>query len=48
MTHLPYILASYGIFAVVAIVLALCAQVRLAKASRRLRDIDPRSREGQA
>jgi hypothetical protein len=43
MTHLPYIIASYVAFAVVAVVLALSASLRLGRATRRLRAVDPRA-----
>jgi hypothetical protein len=43
MTHLPYILASYTIFAVIAVVLAIGAGVRLRRAMARLRVVDPRA-----
>jgi uncharacterized protein with von Willebrand factor type A (vWA) domain len=43
MTHLPYILASYGLFVVVALVLAVTASLRLGRATRRLRAVDPRA-----
>jgi HAMP domain-containing protein len=43
MTHLPYIIASYAAFAVVAVVLAVGASLRLGRATRRLRAVDPRA-----
>jgi hypothetical protein len=43
MTHLPYILASYALFAVVAVVLAVGAGARLRSAMKRLRAVDPRA-----
>ena len=45
MTHLHYIIASYGLFAVVAVVLALSASLRLGRATRRLRAVDPRAEQ---
>jgi len=44
MTHLPYILAAYAVFAVIAVVLVVGAQFRLRRASKRLRAVDPRAR----
>jgi heme exporter protein D len=44
MTHLPYIAASYGLFAVVALAYALDAWARLGRARRRLAAIDPRAK----
>ncbi len=46
MTHLPYIVASYALFLVVAVALAANASVRLATATRRLRAVDPRAASG--
>ncbi len=43
MTHLPYIIASYTLFVVVAVVLAVNASLRLSSAARRLRAVDPRA-----
>jgi hypothetical protein len=43
MTHLPYILASYIIFGVIAVALALTVQFRLQRAIARLQKIDPRA-----
>ena len=43
MTHLPYIIASYALFVVVAVALAVSASVRLARDTRRLRAVDPRA-----
>jgi hypothetical protein len=43
MTHLPYILASYGLFAIVALVLALGASSRLRVTRARLNQVDPRA-----
>jgi len=43
MNHLPYIAASYGIFAVVAVWLTAAAALRLRRATTRLRAVDPRA-----
>jgi hypothetical protein len=43
MTHLPYILASYIVFAVIALALALGVQLRLQRAIARLQKLDPRA-----
>jgi hypothetical protein len=43
MTHLPYIIASYAVFAIVALVLAVTASLRLGRAEKRLRAVDPRA-----
>jgi hypothetical protein len=43
LTHLPYILASYSIFAVLAAWLAVGAAMRLRHALARLRAVDPRA-----
>jgi hypothetical protein len=43
MTHLPYILASYIVFAVIALALALGVQLRLQRAMTRLQKVDPRA-----
>lgn len=43
MTHLPYVLASYGLCAVVMLALALGAWRRHAVAKRLLAEIDPRA-----
>ncbi len=48
MTHLPYVLASYAVFAVVAVVLAVGAGARLRSATKRLRAVDPRASERSA
>ena len=48
MTHLPYILASYVLFAVVAVVLAVGAGARLRSATKRLRAVDPRAERRDA
>lgn len=42
MTHLPYIVASYGLFLIVAAGLAAASAARLRGAVRRLRAVDPR------
>jgi hypothetical protein len=42
MTHLPYILASYGIFVVAVLVVAIAAGLRLGGTTRRLRALDSR------
>lgn len=42
MTHLTYIMASYGIAVVMGAAYALAAWSRLARARRQLRAIDPR------
>ena len=43
MTHLPYILASYGLFGLVALGLAISTSLRLGGATKRLRAVDPRA-----
>ncbi len=43
MTHLPYIMASYALFAIVAVALSLNASLRLSGTTRRLRAVDPRA-----
>jgi len=43
MNHLPYILASYSAFAVVAAWLAVGAARRLQRAAARLLTVDPRA-----
>ncbi len=43
MNHLPYILASYAIFAVVAAWLSVGVAFRLRRATARLRAVDPRA-----
>jgi hypothetical protein len=48
MTHLPYILASYVLFAAVAVVLAVGAGARLQSATKRLRAVDPRAERRDA
>jgi hypothetical protein len=42
MTHLPYILASYGIFVVAVLAVAIAASLRLASTTNRLRALDTR------
>ena len=42
MTHLPYIVASYGLTALVAAAYAVDAWLRMNRARRRLAAIDPR------
>jgi hypothetical protein len=42
MTHLGYIVAAYGVFAVIAGGFAVAAGLRMARARRRLAAIDPR------
>jgi hypothetical protein len=44
MTDLPYIFASYALFAVVVIVLAVAASLRLASARKRLAVLDQRAK----
>jgi len=50
MTHLPYIIASFGLGLAVPVLFAAGAWQRLARARRRLAQIDPRntSMEGAA
>lgn len=48
MTHLPYIVASYGLAVAVTLWLGVGATVRTAAARRRLRAIDPRADRGDA
>jgi hypothetical protein len=48
MTHLPYIIASYGLFVVFALALAVNASLRLGRATRRLRAVDPRAETREA
>lgn len=43
MTHLPYIVASYMLFALLALGLAVSTSLRLRLAGKRLRAIDPRA-----
>jgi hypothetical protein len=42
MTHLPYILASYGIFMVAVLAVAFTTRLRLGSTTRRLRALDNR------
>ena len=42
MTHLPFIVASYGIFLAVTLLLAIEAAFRLRHAARRLEALDRR------
>ena len=49
MTHLPYIVAAYGIAILVAVGFSVDAWRRMGRARRRLAAIDPRSqRQGTA
>ena len=43
MTHLPYIIAAYGLTALVAVVFTVDAWTRMNRARRRLAAIDPRA-----
>ena len=43
MTHLPYILASYSVFAAISAWLAVGAGLRLRRAAARLLAVDPRA-----
>ncbi len=43
MTHLTYIMASYGLAVVMGVAYALDAWLRLGRARRRLAEIDPRA-----
>ena len=45
MTHLPFILASYGLAAVMILAFALSAWRRAGLAKRRLAAVDPRGRD---
>jgi hypothetical protein len=48
MTHLPYIMAAYALTVLMALAYGLDAWLRLARARRRLAEIDPRAaREAQ-
>jgi len=48
MTHLPYIIAAYGIAVVVSVGFSVDAWRRMGRARRRLAAIDPRGhREGR-
>lgn len=42
MTHLPFVAGSYGLAAAAVLWLATDARLRLARARRRLRAVDPR------
>jgi len=42
MSHLPFILAAYGLFVAAALILGLGATLRLRGATRRLRAVEPR------
>jgi uncharacterized integral membrane protein len=42
MTHLPFIVASYGIFVAVALIMAIDGGMRLRSATRRLDALDRR------
>ena len=44
MTHLPYIIAAYGLSLAVPLVFAVAAQTRLSRARKRLAALDPRAR----
>ena len=48
MTHLPFIVASYGLAAAVVLWLGVGAAVRTGSARRRLLAIDPRADRGAA
>jgi hypothetical protein len=43
MTHLPFIVASYGLTVVVGVAYAVDAWTRMGRARRRLAAIDPRT-----
>ena len=43
MTHLPYIVAAYGLTVLVAAVFTVDAWTRMSRARRRLAAIDPRA-----
>jgi hypothetical protein len=45
MTHLPYIVASYGLVLLLAGWFAASAWLRVGRARRKLASIDPRSRD---
>ena len=47
MTHLPFIAASYGLAAVLVAAYSVGAALRLRRAGRRLKALDPRSGAGQ-
>lgn len=42
MTHLPYVVGSYGLAVALALVFGVSATTRLARACRKLAAIDPR------
>ncbi len=44
MTHLPFIVAAYGLTVLVGAVYSLDAWMRMGRARRRLAAIDPRAR----
>ena len=46
MTHLPYIIAAYGIGVILAAGFAVDAWLRMGRARRRLAAIDPRGMRG--
>ncbi|MCX7380834.1 MAG: hypothetical protein NT133_05295 [Alphaproteobacteria bacterium] len=45
MTHLPFILAAYGLTVVTALAFAISAWRRAGQARRRLAAVDPRGRD---
>ena len=45
MTHLPYVAASYSLFALLALGLVVSTSLRLRQATSRLRAIDPRAQQ---
>jgi hypothetical protein len=45
MTHLPYVVASYSLFVLLALGLVVSTSLRLRLATRRLRAIDPRAKD---
>ena len=45
MTHLPYVVASYSLFVLLALGLVASTSLRLRLATRRLRAIDPRAQQ---
>jgi Heme exporter protein D (CcmD) len=45
MNHLPYIVASYALFVLLALGLVASTSLRLRLATRRLRAIDPRAQQ---
>jgi heme exporter protein D len=44
MTHLPYIVASYGLTVVVSVFYSVSAFIRMRRAGARLEALDPRAR----